>query len=276
MRINEEFRISGEIIPIALSIAGSDSGGCAGIQADLRTFAALGVHGMTAVTAITSQNTVRVQDVFTLPAGTVSSQIDAVLSDIGADAVKTGMLPDPGIIAAVAEKMRQYRIEKLVLDPVMVSTGGDELISGKAGESLVRELFPLALIVTPNLDEASVLVGRPIRTLGDMYAAAREVLQTGPRAVLIKGGHLEAANDQAIDLFFDGREFTEFPAPRVDTRNTHGSGCTLAAAIAAFLARGCVLQEAVRQAKEYVTGAIKNSYSLGHGNGPLGHFYQRG
>ena len=211
MRINEEFRISGEIIPVALSIAGSDSGGCAGIQADLRTFAALGVHGMTAVTAITSQNTVRVKDVYTLPAGTVSSQIDAVLSDIGADAVKTGMLPDPGIIAAVAEKMRQYRIEKLVLDPVMVSTGGDALISGKAGEGLVRELFPMALIVTPNLDEASVLVGRCIRTLEDMYAAAREVLQTGPRAVLIKGGHLEGS-DQAIDLFFDGQSFKEFPA----------------------------------------------------------------
>jgi len=275
MRRNEEFRISGQIIPVALSIAGSDSGGCAGIQADLRTFAALGVHGMTAVTAITSQNTVRVNDVFTLPAGTVSSQIDAVLSDIGADAVKTGMLPDPEIIAAVAEKIRQYRIEKLVLDPVMVSTGGDELISGKAGESLVRELFPMALIVTPNLDEASVLVGRRVRTLEDMYAAAREVLQTGARAVLIKGGHLERS-EQVVDLFFDGRAFTEFPAPRVDTRNTHGSGCTLAAAIAAFLARGSILQEAVRLAKVYVTGAINNSYSLGHGNGPLGHFYQMG
>ena len=261
-------------MPVALSIAGSDSGGCAGIQADLRTFAALGVHGMTAVTAVTSQNTVRVDDIFTIPACTVSSQIDAVLSDIGADAVKTGMLPDPEIIAAVAEKIRQYRIGKLVLDPVMVSTGGDELVSGKAGESLVRELFPLALIVTPNLDEASVLVGRSIRTLEDMYAAAREVLQSGARAVLIKGGHLEGS-EQAIDLFFDGQAFNEFPAPRVDTRNTHGSGCTLAAAIAAFLARGCILQEAVRQAKEYVTGAIKNSYSLGHGNGPLGHFYQR-
>ncbi len=275
MRINEDIRISGGNIPVALSIAGSDSGGCAGIQADLRTFAALGVHGMTAITAVTSQNTVRVQDVFTLPPGTVSSQIDAVLSDIGADAVKTGMLPDPETIAVVAEKILQYRIEKLVLDPVMVSTGGDELISGKAGESLVRELFPMALLVTPNLDEASVLVGRPVRTLEDMYAAAREVLQTGARAVLVKGGHLEGS-EQAIDLFFDGRAFTEFPAPRVDTRNTHGSGCTLAAAIAAFLARGYPLQESVRQAKEFVTGAIKNSYSLGHGNGPLGHFYQRG
>lgn len=273
MRINEDIRKTGEKTPAALSVAGSDSGGCAGIQADLRTFSALGVHGMTAISAITSQNTVRVHDIFIVPAQTVSSQIDAVLSDIGADAVKTGMLPNSEIIAAAAEKFRQYKIEKLVVDPVMVSTGGDELISGKARESLVRELFPLAWIVTPNLGEASVLVGRSLRTLEDMYSAAREIQGTGARAVLIKGGHLEGTG-KSVDLFFDGESFTEFPAPRVDTLNTHGSGCTLGAAIAAFLARGSSLQEAVRMAKEYVTGAIRNSYSLGRGHGPLGHFYQ--
>lgn len=273
MRINEDIRISGKKMPTALSVAGSDSGGCAGIQADLRTFSALGVHGMTAISAITSQNTVRVHDIFIVPALTVSSQIDAVLADIGADAVKTGMLPNPEIITATAEKFRQYKIEKLVVDPVMVSTGGDELISGKARESLVRELFPLAWIVTPNLDEASVLVGRSLRTLEDMYSAAREIQGTGARAVLIKGGHLEGTG-QSVDLLFDGEFFSEYPAPRVDTLNTHGSGCTLGAAIAAFLARGSTLQESVRLAKEYVTGAIINSYPLGRGHGPLGHFYQ--
>jgi hydroxymethylpyrimidine/phosphomethylpyrimidine kinase len=274
MRINEDIMISGENIPLALSIAGSDSGGCAGIQADLRTFSALGVHGMTAITAITSQNTVRVEDVFNLPPRTVSSQIEAVLSDIGADAVKTGMLPDPEIIDAVAEKIRQFEIENLVVDPVMVSTGGDALISEEARDTLVSSLFPLALIITPNLDEASVLAGRRLAALEDMYTAAREIQGTGPRAVLIKGGHLEGSVC-SVDLLFDGEQFTEFSSPRVDSANTHGSGCTLSAAIAAFLARGSTLREAVGKAKEYVTGAIRNSYSLGKGHGPLGHFYRR-
>jgi len=273
MRINEDISISREKMPTALSVAGSDSGGCAGIQADLRTFSSLGVHGMTAITAITSQNTVRVQDIFNVPARTVSSQIEAVLSDIGADAVKTGMLPNPEIISAVADQFRKYKIEKLVVDPVMVSTGGDELISAKARESMVRELFPLARIITPNLDEASVLVGRHLRTLDDMYSAAGEIRETGAQSVLIKGGHLEGTG-QSVDLLFDGEGFTEFPAPRIDTINTHGSGCTFGAAIAAFLARDNSLLEAVRLAKEYVTGAIRNSYSLGRGHGPLGHFFQ--
>jgi hydroxymethylpyrimidine/phosphomethylpyrimidine kinase len=273
MRINEDIWKTGEKVVRALSVAGSDSGGCAGIQADLRTFFSLGVHGMTAITGITAQNTCRVQEIFNIPPGMVASQIDAVMTDIGADAVKTGMLSDPETISVVAEKLREYGIRKVVVDPVMVSTGGDELISGTASEILVRELFPLALIVTPNLDEASSLIRRPIRTMEDMHSAARELLAFGPGAVLIKGGHLRDSGD-SVDLLFEGEEFIEFSAPRIDTLNTHGSGCTLAAAIAAFLARGSSLREAVSRAKEYVTGAIRNSYSLGSGNGPLGHFYR--
>ena len=272
MRINEDIGISGEKIITALSVAGSDSGGCAGIQADLRTFSALGVHGMTAITSITAQDTVCVHDCFTVPARIVASQINVVLTDIGADAVKTGMLPDRETINAVVEQFKKHGVEKIVVDPVMVSTGGDELISGSAAESLISELFPLASIVTPNLSEASVILGRTIQTLEEMHSAAREILKTGAGSVLVKGGHLEDSSP-AIDLFYDGEQFVEFRSSRVDTRNTHGSGCTLGAAIAAFLARRFEMQDAVSKAKEYVTGAIKHSYPLGNGNGPLGHFY---
>ncbi len=272
MRINEDIGISGENVITALSVAGSDSGGCAGIQADLRTFSALGVHGMTAVTSITAQDTRRVHQCFTVPAGIVSSQIDVVLTDIGADAVKTGMLPDRDTINAVVEQLGKHDVEKLVVDPVMISTGGDSLISESAADSLISELFPLAAVVTPNLSEASAITGLRVSTMEDMYTAAREIMKTGTGSVLIKGGHLEGSSS-SIDLFFDGEKFFEYQSSRIATTNTHGSGCTLGAAIAAFLARGNHLQEAVSQAKKYVTGAIRNSYPLGHGNGPLGHFY---
>jgi len=272
MRRNEDTGITREKVFTALSIAGSDSGGCAGIQADLRTFSALGVHGMTAITSVTSQDTRRVHESFTIPAGSVYSQIEAVLGDIGADAVKTGMLPDGDIIGVAVGQLRKHQVSNLVVDPVMISTGGDLLVSESAAESLIEMLLPLAAVVTPNLSEAMAITGREVATLDDMYAAAAEIKKIGARSVLVKGGHLE---DSAFstDLFYDGESFKEYRVPRVATKNTHGSGCTLAAAIAAFLARGSELGLAVSRAKEYVTGAIKNSYPLGGGNGPLGHFY---
>lgn len=272
MFINEDEKGAREKVATALTVAGSDSGGCAGIQADLRTFSALGVHGMTAITGITAQNTVRVIDSFNIPPRLVASQIDAVLTDIGAGAVKTGMLPDPAAISLAAGKFREYGIENLVVDPVMVSTGGDRLIAHEALEALVGEIFPLALIVTPNLDEAGSLVGRELRSERELREAAGEILAMGPRSVLLKGGHWEDS-PQVVDLFFDGREFIKFSAPRVDTKNTHGSGCTLAAAITAYLAKDYDLHKAVEKAKKYVSGAIENSYSLGKGNGPLNHFF---
>lgn len=273
MRINEDIWPSGGKVFKALTIAGSDSGGCAGIQADLRTFSALGVHGLTAITSITAQNTRQVRDVFNLPGGMISSQIDAVMTDIGADAAKTGMLAGPEIIAAAADGVRRHGITWLVVDPVMVSTGGDELVSEEATRIMVDELFPLATVITPNLDEASILTGRRIRNVQEMKAAAPLLLEAGCGAALIKGGHLEGSLE-SIDVFYDGEHYLELRSPRFETSNTHGSGCTLAASIAAFLARGNDLVESVRLAKQYVSTAIRHSYPLGKGHGPLGHFFR--
>jgi len=272
MRINEDIWPAGGKVFKALTIAGSDSGGCAGIQADLRAFAALGVHGLTAITSVTAQNTRQVLEVCNLSGRMVSSQIDAVMNDIGADAAKTGMLAAPEIIEAAADGVLRHGINRLVVDPVMVSTGGDELVSKEAAAIMVGKLFPLAMVITPNLDEASFLTGSPIRTLQDMKTASSRLLESGAGAVLVKGGHLEDS-PESIDLFYDGESYLEFRSPRLETSNTHGSGCTLAAAIAALLAKGNGLAEAVGMAKQYVTGAIRNSYSLGKGNGPLGHFF---
>jgi len=263
------------MIARALTIAGSDSGGGAGIQADLKTFTALRVYGLSVVTAITAQDTCRVAGVVELPADFVRLQLDLVMRDIGADAAKTGMLSSPEIIEAVAEGVREHRIERIVVDPVMRAKSGDRLLRAEAEEALVRQLLPLAYLVTPNIPEAEALVGWPIRSREDMKRAAQHIFDLGPRAVLIKGGHLDAG-PEVVDILYDGRQFYEFAAERIGTRNTHGTGCTYSAAIAAYLARGDNVLEAIRKAKHYVTMAIRYGFPIGRGHGPLNHFWREG
>ncbi|MDA0987614.1 MAG: bifunctional hydroxymethylpyrimidine kinase/phosphomethylpyrimidine kinase [Chloroflexi bacterium] len=255
----------------AMTIAGSDSGGGAGVQADLKTFAALGVYGTSALTAITAQNTLGVTAVLELPPDLVAAQIDAVLSDIGADAVKTGMLANSGIIQVVADKAREYSFSNLVVDPVMVAKGGDRLLQEEAVEALRNLLIPLATVVTPNLPEAAVLLGRGVEFLEDARQAARDIVAMGAKNAVVKGGHLQG---DAVDVFYDGRELREFTAPRIDTTSTHGTGCTFASAIAAGLAQGMSVEDAVARAKEYVTQAIRKAFPIGGGHGPLNHFYK--
>ena len=254
----------------ALTIAGSDSGGGAGIQADLKTFAALGVYGSSALTAVTAQNTLGVTAVVELSPDVVAAQIDAVMSDIGADAVKTGMLANSAIIRTVAEKVSEHGIARLVVDPVMVAKGGDRLLREEAVDALRSLLLPLAAVVTPNLPEASVLVGRSVESTEDARRAARDIIDMGARSVVVKGGHLEG---DAVDVFYDGAQFREFAAPRVETTSTHGTGCTFASAIAAGLAQGMGMEDAVARAKAYVTEAIRSAFPLGGGHGPLNHFH---
>jgi hydroxymethylpyrimidine/phosphomethylpyrimidine kinase len=254
-----------------MTIAGSDSGGGAGIQADLKTFAALGVYGTSALTAITAQNTVGVTAVHEIPADVIAAQIKAVLDDIGADAVKTGMLSSSAIVEVVARELRRNGVERLVVDPVMIAKSGDPLLKEEAVEALRTRLVPLAAVVTPNIPEAEVLTGMTITSQEDMRRAAEQILGMGARGVVVKGGHLEGP---ATDLFYDGSDFHEFTAPRIDTVNTHGTGCTFASAIAAGLAQGLPVIDAVARAKEYVTEAIRRSFPIGQGHGPLNHFYQ--
>ena len=254
-----------------MTIAGSDSGGGAGVQADLKTFAALGVYGTSALTAITAQNTIGVTAVLELPPNMVAAQIDAILTDIGTDAVKTGMLANSHIIQVVADKIKEHGLPNLVVDPVMVAKGGDQLLQEDAVEALRSLLIPLATVVTPNLPEAAVLVGRSVESLEDARQAARDIVAMGARSAVVKGGHLKGA---AVDVLYDGRELQEFTAPRVDTTSTHGTGCTLASAIAAGLATDMALEHAVGQAKDYVTEAIRRAFQIGGGHGPLNHFYK--
>ena len=254
-------------LPVALTIAGSDSGGGAGIQADLKVFMALGCHGASALTALTAQNTIGVTGIHEIPPEFVVEQIDAVATDIGVDAAKTGMLASAPVIEAVAETVERHGIRPLVVDPVFVSKHGDSLLADDAVDALTKRLFPLATVVTPNLHEAGAIVGDDITTLDGMKTAARSLHSLGPRAVLVKGGHLGA--DRAIDVLFDGSEAIEISGPRYDTEDTHGTGCALAAAIAARLAHGDDLLEAVRFAKEFVAGAIDRSLRLGRGYGPV-------
>jgi len=256
----------------ALTIAGSDSGGGAGIQADLKTFAAHGVYGTSAIAAITAQNTLGVSGVVELSPEIIGAQIDAVLSDIGADAVKTGMLSSVPIIELVAAKLREWRIERLVVDPVMVAKSGDRLLREDAVQALKTKLLPLALIVTPNLAEAAVLAGHAVHTRSEMEQAARAIVALGPRYVVVKGGQGEG---RVFDLLFDGERFTEYAAERIETRNTQGTGCTFSAAIAAELAKGTAVPHAVVSAKRYVTGAMRSAPDIGTGHGPLNHFYDR-
>ncbi len=257
------------LIPKALTIAGSDSGGGAGIQADLKTFSAFRVFGMSVITAVTAQNSLGVQGVENLPPAFVARQLRSVLEDFGADAAKCGMLSTAPIIEAVATELASHRIEKLVVDPVMVAKSGDQLLQPEARAALADRILPLALLVTPNLPEAEVLAGMRVAEPEDMEEAARRIHLMGPRYVLVKGGHLKG---DATDLLWNGRDFTRFSTPRIDSPNTHGTGCTFSAAIAAGLARGQALGDAIRSAKAYVTRAIREGFQAGRGVGQLRHF----
>ena len=257
-----------------MTIAGSDSGGGAGIQADLKAFAANGVHGTSAITAITAQNTVAVTDMLALSPSLVANQIDAIIDDIGADAVKTGMLPNAAIIETVADRIRAHALSPVVIDPVMVTSTGSRLLEDDAVEAIRGALMPLATLVTPNMREAAVLTDGPVETIDDMRRAARFLAEsTGARAVLVKGGHLQGP---ATDVLFDGSDFTEFTEERIDTTSNHGTGCTLASTIAANLAKGADLPTAVANAKAYVTNAMRAATPIGAGHGPLNHFYMLG
>jgi len=257
-------------VKVALTIAGSDSGGGAGIQADLRTFAAHGLHGACAITAVTAQNTVAVVDYVALEPRMVVAQIDAVASDMPVAAVKTGMLANRAIVEAVAEAVGRLRLPHVVVDPVIVAKSGDRLLDSAAEAAYRERLFALAEVVTPNLPETEALLARPVRTLEAMKQAARDLHALGPRAVVVKGGHLQG---HPVDVFFDGQRIEELRAPRIDTRNTHGTGCTLSAAIAARLALGQEPLEAVRGAKAYLTEALRGAYTLGRGAGPVDHLH---
>jgi hydroxymethylpyrimidine/phosphomethylpyrimidine kinase len=253
--------------PRALTIAGSDSGGGAGIQADLKTFSALGVFGMTAITAVTVQNTKGVAGFDELAPATVAAQILAVAGDIGVDAAKTGMLASAAIVEAVAEAAVEAKLPNIVVDPVFVSKHGHPLLADDAVDALRRSILPLATLVTPNLAEAAGLSRSEVETREDMRRAAAAILALGPRAVLVKGGHL--ADDRATDLFVDGEREEWLEADRIDTPHTHGTGCTLSAAITAHLAMGAPLAEAVREGKVFVTEAIRHALPLGDGIGPV-------
>ena len=256
--------------PVALTIAGSDSGGGAGIQADLRTFSFHRVHGTSALTCITAQNTTGVSRVDALPPEAVIAQITAVTSDFRVGSAKLGMLLNGDIMAAVASELRDRPITNLVVDPVMVSRSGDKLIDDAAIETLREEILPLADVLTPNIFEAQILTGNEIESVEDMMAAAKKLGSLGPKSVLIKGGALNE-NPTAADVWSDGMSCQVIETERVETNNTHGSGCTLSAAISANLALGLEPVKAIRNAKDYVTEALRNSLSIGHGNGPLGH-----
>jgi hydroxymethylpyrimidine/phosphomethylpyrimidine kinase len=258
-------------IPRALTIAGSDSGGGAGIQADLKTFSAFRVYGASVLTAVTAQNSIGVHGIANLAPEFVARQLDAVLGDIGADAAKTGMLSTAAIIRAVADRLRAHRLARLVVDPVMVAKSGDPLLEPDAREALIEAILPLALVVTPNLPEAAALAGFPVADEQEMEAAARRIHALGPAWVLVKGGHLKG---DPVDLLFDGHAVTRLTAERVPTPHTHGTGCTYSAAIAAGLARGAAVLAAVVEAKRYVTAAIRGGFPLGRGVGSLRHFVE--
>lgn len=249
----------------ALTIAGSDSGGGAGIQADLKTFAALGVFGTSAITSVTAQNTIGVQGVHDLPPEFVGRQIDSVLDDIPIDAAKTGMLSSAAIVEVVAAKVKAHAIKRLVVDPVMVAKSGAPLLQPDAVHALIEHLLPFALVLTPNVPEAEALTGLTITELNGMRQAARQIHGLGPRYVVLKGGHL---GGRAIDLVYDGSRFTELDAERIDTPYTHGTGCVFSAAIAAELAKGSPVPEAVASAKRFTTAAIRYGFRLGKGFGP--------
>jgi hydroxymethylpyrimidine/phosphomethylpyrimidine kinase len=259
-----------KLVRKALTIAGSDSGAGAGIQADLKTFAAIGVYGTSVVTAITAQNTVGVTKIVELSADIVAAQIDAVIEDIGAHALKTGMLANSVIIETVAGKIREHALKNFVVDPVMVAKSGDLLLRADAIDTLRSSLIPLAAVVTPNLPETEQLTGMKLSRPKDLEAAAQKIIHMGAKSVVIKGGHRRGP---AIDLFFDGKKFRELRSPRIRTRHTHGTGCTFSAAIAAYLAKGEDIENAVVLAKKFITQAIRRGFAVGAGHSPVHHFH---
>jgi hydroxymethylpyrimidine/phosphomethylpyrimidine kinase len=258
--------------PVALTIAGSDSGGGAGIQADVKSMEAHGVFAASVVTAVTAQNTKAVNLSYELPERIIAEQIQAVADDLPVAATKTGMLSSATIIETVAEHVEAHDLQPLVVDPVMISKTGFQLLKDSAIGTLRERLLPLATVITPNIHESAHLTGREILSVDDAKAAARDLYDLGPETVLVKGGHLKE-EPESVDILFDGRELRTFTAPRIDTTNTHGTGCTFASAIAAHLAHGADLPEAVDRAKRYVTGALRNSLDVGGGHGPTNHFF---
>lgn len=254
-----------------LTIAGSDCSGGAGIQADLKAFSAHGCYGASVITSVVAENTSRVISVFNVPVREIELQIDAVFEDVEIDAVKLGMLPTAEIIEAVAKKLRQYKPAHIVCDPVMVATSGDALSESGIDKAFTKYMFPIADLLTPNIPEAEALSGIEIHSLDDMHKAAKIITDNGARNVLVKGGHLLG---DAEDILFDGENAESFTSKRVDSPNTHGTGCTLSSAIAADLALGNDLKSSVRLAKNYVTEAIENSYTVGKGHSPVHHFYK--
>ncbi len=256
-----------------LCIGGSDSGGGAGIQADLKAVSACGCYATTVITALTSQNTRGVQDISPVSGSFIAAQMDSVLSDIGADAVKTGMLLTRAAVCAVAEKIGSYRLKNVVVDPVMIAKGGRAMMQDAARKAVISKLLPLAFVVTPNIPEAEALTGLKIRSMADMKQAAAVIIKTGVKNVVIKGGHLpDGRKKGSVDILYDGKQYYEYRADWIDTKNTHGTGCTFASALAASLAQGKTMIQAVEQAKRIVTEAIANSLSVGNGYGPVNVF----
>lgn len=255
----------------ALTIAGSDSGGGAGIQADLKAFSAQGVFGMSVITAITAQNTLEVRGVQNIDLSMIQAQIETVFDDIPVDAVKIGMLSSADVVRTVAETLGKYDAPHIILDPVMISKAGHHLLQAEAIEALKDVMIPLATMITPNVPEAEVLTGMKIVTTEDMETACRKMHALGAKSILLKGGHLTTDPN---DLFYDGETFYWYPGKRIETKNTHGTGCTLSSAITANLAKGASLTEAIEIAKAYITEAIKQSFDLGKGHGPVHHFYE--
>ncbi|WZL74323.1 bifunctional hydroxymethylpyrimidine kinase/phosphomethylpyrimidine kinase [Clostridiaceae bacterium 35-E11] len=254
-----------------LTIAGSDSSGGAGIQADMKTFSAHGTFGMSVITAVTAQNTQGVFDVQDITPEVIMAQIKAIFDDIRVDAVKIGMVSQTKTIEAIAKTLKQYSLPFLVLDPVMISKSGYDLLQPEAKQALIEMLLPMATLITPNLPEAEEILGQRIETLDDMKKAAKQLHDLGPNYVLVKGGHLA---DDATDVLYDGKIFHLFTQERIDTTHTHGTGCTLSSAITANLAKGMAIQEAVKAAKAYITTALSHGFSIGHGVGPTHHFYE--
>jgi hydroxymethylpyrimidine/phosphomethylpyrimidine kinase len=257
----------------ALTIAGSDSGGGAGIQADLKTFQELGAYGMSAITAVTAQNTKGVQDVFPLPVEFIEKQIDSIGDDLGTDALKTGMLFSSDIIKAVSHKIKYFGWVNLVVDPVMVAKGGARLMQEEALQAIKHHLLPLAKVVTPNIPEAEILSDMSIQSLEDKKEAAQRLIKLGASSVVIKGGHEK--EDQIVDLLFDGSEYVYLKSERIDTKHTHGTGCTFSAAITAELSKGKTVKEAVQTAKDFIQAAIQEELGIGSGHGPTNHWAYR-
>ena len=262
----------GEILPICLTIAGSDSGGGAGIQADLKTFASMDCYGVSVVTSVTAQNTKGVDDIHVIPTFTILNQLKSIMSDMKFSAVKTGMIPEKSIVESVVDNISCVSNLKLVVDPVIVSTSGHKLISDEAINSIRSKLFPIAKIITPNLPEAEVLISKKISSKNDIKDACKSLIDLGPKSVVIKGAHFFDSKISE-DIFYDGHNFEFFSEKRIETTSTHGTGCTFSAAIVSMLAKNYSIIDSVSLAKKYVTKAIDQAYKIGEGNGPLNHFF---